>query len=158
MKAGAPLIIFPTTGGSILKKMKSVCKKFKIEHSIDVKVYERGGLKIGNIAKSDPLSPSTCGKEDCFPCTSGGGGDCRKSCSAYRLECEECEKNDQKAVYEGETGRSCYCRGLEHVARLSKEKDDCSIIFMYLILYFDLCDMYILVQLCRYGLLQSSDL
>ena len=124
VKAGAPLIICPTAGGSISKKMKSVCKMFKLEHSIDVKVYERGGLKIGNIAKSDPLSPSTCGKEDCFPCTSGGGGDCRKSCSAYRLECEECEQNNLKAVYEGETGRNCYSRGLEHVAGLSNEKDD----------------------------------
>ena len=104
--------------------MKSVCKMFKLEHSIDVKVYERGGLKIGNIAKSDPLSPSTCGKEDCFPCTSGGGGDCRRSCAAYRLECEECEKNNLKAVYEGETGRTCYSRGLEHLAGLSNDKDD----------------------------------
>ena len=29
--------------------------KFKAAHGIDVKVYERGGLKIGNIAKSDHL-------------------------------------------------------------------------------------------------------
>ena len=39
-----------------------------------MKVYERGGLNIGDITKSDPLSPSTCEREDCFSCTSGGGG------------------------------------------------------------------------------------
>ena len=122
--AGAPLIICPSAGESISKKMKEVCKKFRVDHNIDVKVYERGGLKVGNIAKSDPLSPSTCERADCFPCTSGGGGDCSKSCSAYRLECQECVKNEMKAVYEGETGRNCYSRGLEHLAGLSSEKDD----------------------------------
>ena len=71
--------------------MKDVCKKFQVEHNIAVKVYERGGLKIGNVVKSDPLCPSTCEREDCFPCTSGGKGDCSKSCSSYRMECEECE-------------------------------------------------------------------
>ena len=29
-----------------------------------------------------------------------------------------------KAVYEGETGRNCYSRGLEHIAGLNNEKDD----------------------------------
>ena len=122
--AGAPLIISPSAGESISKKMKDVCKKFQVEHNIDVKVYERGGLKISNVVKSDPLSPSTCEREDCFPCTSGGKGDCSKSCSSYRMECEECEKFDMKAVYEGETGRNCYSHGLEHLAGLSSEKDD----------------------------------
>jgi hypothetical protein len=122
--AGAPLIISPSAGELISKKMKEVCKKFKVEHNIDVKVFERGGLKIGNIAKSDPLSPSKCDRNDCFPCTSGGGGDCSKSCAAYRLECEECPKNDLTAVYQGETGRNCYSRGLEHLAGLKNEKED----------------------------------
>ena len=81
-------------------------------------------MKIGNIAKSDPLSPSTCGRKDCFPCTSGGGGDCSKSCAAYRLECEECLKKDLTAVYQGETGKNCDSRGLEHLAGLKNEKED----------------------------------
>ena len=71
--AGAPLIIGPSAGEVISKKMKDVCKIFKNEHNIDVKVFERGGINIGNIAKSDPLSPSNCGRNDCFSCTSGGG-------------------------------------------------------------------------------------
>ena len=122
--AGAPLIVCPTAGEAISKKMKQVCKTFKAEHNIDVRVFERGGVKIGSIAKSDPLSQKGCQREDCFPCSSGGGGDCSKSCSAYRIECEECIKSDLRAVYEGETGRNCYSRGLEHVEGLSKEKDD----------------------------------
>ena len=42
----APLIICPSARESISKKMKDVCKKFQVEHTIAVKVYEREGLKI----------------------------------------------------------------------------------------------------------------
>ena len=122
--AGAPLIVCPTAGEAISKKMKQVCKTFKAEHNIDVRVFERGGVKIGSIAKSDSLSQKGCQREDCFPCSSGGGGDCSKSCSAYSIECEECLKLDLKAVYQGEIGRNCYSRGLEHLDGLSKEKED----------------------------------
>ena len=122
--AGAPLIVCPSAGEIISRKMKQVCKMFKEEHKIDVKVFERGGVKIGSIAKSDPLSSKGCDREDCFPCTSGGGGDCSRSCSAYSIECEECLKSDLKAVYHGETGRNCYSRGLEHLDGLSKERED----------------------------------
>ena len=68
--AGAPLIVCPRAGGAVARKMKAVCKKFKEEHKIEVKVYERGGSKVGSIAKSDPLKPATCGRDNCFPCTS----------------------------------------------------------------------------------------
>ena len=50
VKAGAPLIICPSAGEIISKKMKEVCKNFKVEHNIEVKVFERGRMKIGNIA------------------------------------------------------------------------------------------------------------
>ena len=40
------------------------------------------------------------------------------------MEHEKCLKLDLKAVYEGETSRNCYVRGLEHLDGLSKEKED----------------------------------
>ena len=124
MTAGAPLIICPSAGDEISRKMKLVCKQFKNEHEIDVKVYERGGMKVANLVRSDPLKPGTCGRENCFLCTSGGGGDCSRSGSAYRLECEECPKNNLKAHYEGETGINCYSRGLEHSQGLEMKKEE----------------------------------
>ena len=53
------------------KKMKKVLKQFKEEHKIDVKLCERGGSNIGSFAKSDPLKPQTCSREDC---SAEGGG------------------------------------------------------------------------------------
>ena len=122
--AGAPLIVCPGAGSMIAKKMKSVCKTFKSEHKIDVRVYERGGSKVGSIAKSDPLKPESCGRENCFPCTSGGGGDCSKSSVAYRIECEECPKTGKSAHYDGESGNNGFTRGLEQITGLEKKKDE----------------------------------
>ena len=64
MLAGAPLIICPLAGDQISKKRKEVCKKFKSENKINVKVCEHGEIKMGNTAKPDPLSPSSCKRED----------------------------------------------------------------------------------------------
>ena len=122
--AGAPLILCPMAGSSISKQIKQVCKKFEKEHKIGVRLYERGGNKIENFVRSDPLKPKTCGRENCFPCKSGGGGDCARSCAAYRVDCLECETENLKAVYIGETGRNGYARGLEHQDGLEKEKED----------------------------------
>ena len=79
---------------------------------------------MGSIVKSDPLKPSVCGRGDCFPCAKEGGGDCSKSCAAYRMECLECPKNKLSAVYQGETRRNGYSRGHEHFARLKNKKED----------------------------------
>ena len=123
-KAGAPLIICPGAGGSLTNKLKDICKKFEKEHNIEVRVFERGGNKIERLVRSDPLKNETCGREDCFPCVSGGGGDCSRSCSAYRVDCQECLSQNIKAIYVGETGRNGYARGLEHEDGLEKQKDD----------------------------------
>ena len=124
MLAGAPLIVCPSTGGSVSKLMKEVCKQFSEEHKINVRLFERGGSKIGTNVKVDPLKLEVCGREDCFPCLSGGGGDCSKSCTAYEIECQECKNDNIKAVYIGETGRNGYSRGLEHQDGLNKQKED----------------------------------
>ena len=76
--AGAPLIFCPSAGEHVSKIIKRVCKRFKAEHRIDVRVFERGRTKIGSVVKSDQFNPKTCGRKDCFSCTNGGGGDCSK--------------------------------------------------------------------------------
>ena len=100
MLAGAPLIICPSNGDQISKKMRKVCRQFKEEHNIDGKIFERGGTKLGLIVKSDPLKPPVCGRGDCFPCANEGGGDCSKSCAGYKLECQECPKFKMQFIME----------------------------------------------------------
>ena len=89
----------------------------------------KSGLKIVNIVKSDFFSPSICERDNCFPCTSGGGDDRSKSCSSYRLECQECLLSELKAFYKNETDRNCYIPGLEYLDGLNNVKK--KIIFFY---------------------------
>ena len=55
LTAGSPLIICPSTGEVISKRMKQVCMLFKKEYNIDVRVYVRGGSKIANLVQPGPL-------------------------------------------------------------------------------------------------------
>ena len=86
-------------------------------------MYERGGSKVGSMAKADPLKPDTCGKDNCFPCTSEGGGDCSKSSVGYRIECLKCPETKMSAKYDGESGNNGFTRGLEHQDGLDKKKE-----------------------------------
>ena len=62
------------------------------------------------------------GRGDCFPCANEGRGDCSKSCAGYKLERQDFPKFKISAVYNGETGRNAYSRGLEQLAGFPKQK------------------------------------
>ena len=84
--------------------MRAVCKDFEKVTGWRVPVVERAGKAMRSVAKAEPLKKKGCQREDCFPCTSGGGN-CERNGSGYRICCERCG-----AEYEGETGSNGYCR------------------------------------------------
>ena len=86
-------------------------------------VIDRVGSSIRYIAKADPLIKKGCKRQDCFPCTSGGGN-CEKNWSGYRIECETCQLAGVVSLYEGETGRNGYTRGKEHLDALRLEDEE----------------------------------
>ena len=86
-------------------------------------VKERAGLKNKSVSKAEPLKSKFCGRETCFPCTSGGGN-CEKNSSGYRVTCLTCQRAGVSAMYEGETGRNGFTRGLEHLAALRLEDEE----------------------------------
>ena len=90
-----------------------------------------------------------CGRNDCFPCTSGDIGKCHRTNINYKIECIECDQNgptsypksqengveiipitdndrmaprgSQKAIYWGESSRNAYTRGSEHLEAIDSE-------------------------------------
>ena len=46
---------------------------------------------------------------------SGGSGDCESRGAAYKIVCQEPECQGKMVRYDGETGLSGYCRGLQHL-------------------------------------------
>ena len=69
--------------------------------------------------KSNPWNGKTCGRQNCFPCQAEKGGDCRRRNVGYSITCQSC-----KAVYNGETSRSMYCRGEEHLRALNHKRKE----------------------------------
>ena len=76
---------------------------------------EMGGQTLrSQTSKSNPWAGRPCNKESCFPCKNEKGGDCRRRNVGYRIICQACN-----AEYHGETSRTMFCRGEEHLKALN---------------------------------------
>ena len=53
-------------------------------------------------------------------CAKGEGADCRTRGCVYEMKCEDCGR-----MYRGQTGRTEYFRGKEHLLAWIAEEDDC---------------------------------
>ena len=87
-----------------------------------ISVVERAGQAVKHLAKPEPLRKTGCGRENCFPCKTGGGN-CEKSGVGYRVRCETCGRAGKVVEYEGETAYNGFTRGLEHEA-CQRQKDE----------------------------------
>ena len=90
------------------------------ESGLGIKLVEKTGTSVkGLLQRSDPLKKDRrCKEGDCIVCVTGGRGNCRTSGVTYELKCKLCD-----SVYVGETGRSAYVRGKEHLAAMDSDLD-----------------------------------
>ena len=79
-----------------------------------VAVKERSGRKMKADCKPEPLRKLDCERDDCLSCRSGNPGRCEQNSAGYRISCDACLLAGSEALYDGETGRNSYTRGLEH--------------------------------------------
>ena len=117
-KGGNESVIFiPTTPKSNLRrKMQDEIRKTRLK----IKVVETSGKSIKQqLQRSDPFKNNRCPSHDCLVCTSDGKGPCRRSGVTYSIECHECHSK-----YVGETARSAYSRGKEHIQALRNRSAD----------------------------------
>ena len=119
----APLIIDPTPG-DLTSSIKQACRKFEEATNIRVAVKLRAGRSVKSDAKSEPLRRASCSREDCLCCGKGKPGGCERNSVGYRITCASCQEAARAAVYEGESGRNAYSRGLEHQNDLRLEVED----------------------------------
>jgi hypothetical protein len=85
----------------------------------NVKVVEKAGNTLKRmLQRSDPFKPENCGKNDCLVCTTGGERPCGGHGVTYDIRCNTCNN-----VYVGETSRSAYVRGGEHVKIYERKKE-----------------------------------
>ena len=121
---------------------------------VRIKIVEKTGVKLENLLhKSNPWQGEDCQRDGCLLClTKRETGkfldqDCTKRCITYETWCITCERREQKRIdeehpeedekarmkryqqirlfkYIGESSRSIYERGLEHLRDLEELKTD----------------------------------
>ena len=97
------------------RDMKEVCKRFESVTGMRVVVQERAGDSVKSTAKAEPPRNQSCGRTDCFPCTTGGGGKCEKNSSGNIIIffLFFCQMDGKSTEYEGETARNAFTRWVE---------------------------------------------
>ena len=122
------LFVPHTPGGLLAKMMQEEEELFRKGTTMKrVKMIERGGTALIDIlSRKNPWAREGCDRTDCLPCMGerGKGENCQQENVVYCISCQECTKNGKKAEYTGETSRTGYLRGKEHLEGLKEEKED----------------------------------
>jgi len=84
-----------------------------------IKVVEQSGVTIKRmLQRSGPFKERKCNNTNCLICSTGGKGSCRRTGVTYELVCPICRHK-----YFGETSRSAYTRGKEHLKALEQREE-----------------------------------
>ena len=117
------LFVPPTPGGELAKRLKQRELELNSGHKMNIKILEKGGIKVKNIlVKKDPFPALKCNESNCPFCIQSPQilTHEKQTCSAhnvgYRFQCQDCN-----FTYEGETFRKISVRASEHAAELRKE-------------------------------------
>ena len=107
-----------TPGGILAKRMKEVEERGRDDRGWKVRIVEMWGQTLKQqLCRSDPWTGKPCGHPQCFACKEEKGGNCRRKNVGYAITCKEC-----KATYHGETSRTMFCRGREHMKSFEQRK------------------------------------
>ena len=114
----------------LARRMKDKETENNQGRKIRFKIIEKGGVSLDQkLRRSNPWAGEKCGRPRCFPCMGNKGGNCWREGTKYSLWCAECGEN--VACYKGETGRSSYTRGLEHLDNLAAKSEEKSVLWLH---------------------------
>ena len=124
-RGGYESVIFvPATPKSTLRKEYEEEVK---NSGLKVRIVEQAGTSIKRkMQRSNPFKEQTCHHDECLVCSTGGKGPCDALGVTYEVKCTECtEQNndDKEQKYTGETARSAYTRGKEHLEDLDNKRE-----------------------------------
>ena len=82
---------------------------------------ELGPTLASKLIKKEP-DPQTCGRQNCLPCRTKAGV-CQRQGVLYKLVCKICtqEGREKQAIYVGESARTPFDRGAEHLKLMERE-------------------------------------
>ena len=139
------VLFVPYTNGSVLaKRLREAEENLLKSTGYKLKIEERGGTKLEDLLyKSDPCQVQDCERQDCllFSTKQRTGKNLKQECSkrnaVYQTYCITCKEREIERIeqetagdrkrtqeelhkirlhkYIGETSRSCFERGMEHL-------------------------------------------
>ena len=99
---------------AVIKKLKRMLEADIKKTDVRIKVVEKSEINIKRVLqRSNPFKTGVYGKNDCFVCETSQSGRCEAQGVTYQIECQGCGNK-----YIGETSRSAYTRGKEHLKDL----------------------------------------
>ena len=115
-----------TPGGELARLLQEADDLFIKGKGIGrVRMVERGGTTLKDIlCRTNPWATDGCGRGDsCFPCRGEGGrgGNCQREGVVYKITCQECKSKGLSSYYVGESSRTAFLRGGEHLDDLRKK-------------------------------------
>ena len=142
-KAKAVLFVLYTIGSTLAKRMREAEEKLMGITGYKLKIVERGGTKLEDLLhRADPCQGQDCSRAGCLLCETkqytgkNTTQECSKRNAVYKTYCITCqergeqkikeEETDEKRAteriksikqytYIGESSRSCFERGSEHL-------------------------------------------
>ena len=131
----------PTPGSKLAKALRDVATKTVL---MKIKVVEKAGVKLRSQIPGLQVKEECQNEKDtCFIHSNGGKGNCRRESIVYKGTCVTCkergpssvknkkgeirrveERSEKSSIYIGESSRSGYQRGLQHMSALEKPKDN----------------------------------
>ena len=142
-----------TRRGELARRLREAEEDLGDQTGVKVKIVERTGRRLVDLLhKADPWQGQDCGRPKCLLCMTKlrTGKDlnqeCTKRCIVYQTWCISCEEKSKEKIendetldekekkvklskiklftYIGESSRSIYERGLEHITALEEMKPD----------------------------------
>ena len=134
----------PTPGGMLAKRMREVTQEVSERHNLKVKIVERAGVSLKSQLTMSADGVRCHSREDCIVHRNGGRGDCSTEGVVYKGICMTCrekgiaskpgsngeivriasgQRRSIDCVYYGETSKSCFRRGRQHIESLESEAD-----------------------------------
>ena len=106
-----------TEGGALRKRLNSMEMEAPFKSRFKY-VETTGQSLIGSLGKVDPWAMD-CGRTTCFPCRSDPGR-CTVQGVVYQIICMRCKELGMETLYYGESARTSFDRGSEHLSALEK--------------------------------------
>ena len=122
------LFVPQTPGGGLALMLRQAEAELSLLCGGKVKIVERGGTTMRQILhQTNPWSEDKCDRMKCLPCSSkeeDKPSRCRQRNIVYKTSCKQCHEVGKDKMYIGESARTSYERGREHLEDYQNEKED----------------------------------